>query len=297
MIFHYTLLIVDVLLAVHAYRKRKTGLVIWLALLLGTFFATSKVAFLVFGTISAAMLLGQPLFVLMGSLGILLLAQVSGLGTFHDLTVVVRKLLELASKEVLLAIRFFVVAGELMTQGSLARRLVDVMRATFSWMPGGLAIVCIVASAFFTALTGGSGVTLASGAASTLHADIFEAWAGNSLQNRLGGRGGQRPAVAGGPQNGPRGGLADPNAAVPADQTGAQAQAQAQAPVQNTAPGQGNRGNGAGRGQGQRGGQFQRRAQLRQGSEQPAQQQPQQRRRPQRGHRRVTSQSASVRVR
>ena len=160
MIFHYTLLIVDVLLAVHAYRKRKTGLVIWLALLLGTFFATSKVAFLVFGTISAAMLLGQPLFVLMGSLGILLLAQVSGLGTFHDLTVVVRKLLELASKEVLLAIPFFVVAGELMTQGSLARRLVDVMRATFSWMPGGLAVSAVAGCVFFAAISGSSPVTV-----------------------------------------------------------------------------------------------------------------------------------------
>ena len=115
---------------------------------------------------------------------------------------------------------------------------------------------------YSAAATGGSGVTLASGAASTLHADIFEAWAGNSLQTRLGGRGGQRPAVAGAPhngpqngqQNGPRGGQTDPNAAVPADQAGAPAQAQAQAPVQNTAPGQGNRGNGGGRGQGQRGG-------------------------------------------
>ncbi len=33
-------------------------------------------------------------------------------------------------------------------------------RAFFGWMPGGLAIVCIVASAFFTTLTGGSGVTI-----------------------------------------------------------------------------------------------------------------------------------------
>jgi hypothetical protein len=39
------------------------------------------------------------------------------------------------------------------------------------------------------AATGGAGVTLASGAASTLHADIFEAWTGTSLQDRLGGRG------------------------------------------------------------------------------------------------------------
>ena len=56
------------------------------------------------------------------------------------------------------------------------------------------------------AVTGGSGVTLASGAASTLHADIFEAWEGNSLQNRIGGRGGQRLAANGTQQNGVRGG-------------------------------------------------------------------------------------------
>jgi hypothetical protein len=36
------------------------------------------------------------------------------------------------------------------------------------------------------AATGGAGVTLASGGPTTLHADIFEAWAGNSLQNRVG---------------------------------------------------------------------------------------------------------------
>ena len=44
------------------------------------------------------------------------------------------------------------------------------------------------------AATGGAGVTLSSGAASTLHADIFEAWTGTSLQDRFGGRGqsGQR---------------------------------------------------------------------------------------------------------
>ena len=44
------------------------------------------------------------------------------------------------------------------------------------------------------AAVGGADVTLSSGAASTLHADIFEAWSGTSLQDRFGGRGqvGQR---------------------------------------------------------------------------------------------------------
>jgi C4-dicarboxylate transporter DctM subunit len=154
------LFLADVALAVAAYRKRKVGALVWLALLCGLFFFTGKVTFLVMGTIAAALLTGQPLFVLMGSLGMLLLAQVSGLGTIDDLTVVIRKLMELAGKEVLLAIPFFVVAGEIMTQGSLARRLVEVMKATFSWMPGGLAVSAVAGCVFFAAISGSSPVTV-----------------------------------------------------------------------------------------------------------------------------------------
>jgi hypothetical protein len=105
-----------------------------------------------------------------------------------------------------------------------------------------------IAVTYPAAATGGSGVTLSSGAASTLHADIFEAWAGNSLQNRIsgrGGRGGQRPAATVG-QNGQQA----------ADVTGAQAVVTDQAPAATTGAGagQGNRGDGGRRGPGQRGG-------------------------------------------
>ena len=116
-----------------------------------------------------------------------------------------------------------------------------------------------IAVSYPAAATGGSGVTLSSGAASTLHADIFEAWTGTSLQNRISGRGGQRPAAAGGQnrqqggQFGQRGGQA---AAPTTDVTGAQAGAEfgAQDPAQAAATGQGNRGDGGRRGPGQRGG-------------------------------------------
>ena len=105
-----------------------------------------------------------------------------------------------------------------------------------------------IAVTYPAAATGGSGVTLSSGAASTRHADIFEAWAGNSLQNRIsgrGGRGGQRPAATVG-QNGQQA----------ADVTGAQVVVTDQAPAATTGAGagQGNRGDGGRRGPGQRGG-------------------------------------------
>lgn len=154
------LLVLDVALALYAYRKRKVGMAVWLILCVGAFALTSKTTFLVLGTIFGALLLGQPLFVLMGTLGILLLAQVSGMATLDDLTVVPRKLLELASKEVLLAIPFFVVAGELMTQGSLARRLIDVMQAFFGFLPGGLAVAGVAGCVFFAAISGSSPVTV-----------------------------------------------------------------------------------------------------------------------------------------
>ena len=93
-----------------------------------------------------------------------------------------------------------------------------------------------IAVTYPAAATGGSGVTLASGAASTMHADIFEAWAGNSLQNRIsgrGGRGGQRPAATVG-QNGQQA----------ADVTGAQVVVTDQAPAATAGAGQGNRADG-----------------------------------------------------
>ena len=43
------------------------------------------------------------------------------------------------------------------------------------------------------AATGGAGVTLASGAPTTLHADMFEAWVGTSLQTRIGTRPANNP--------------------------------------------------------------------------------------------------------
>jgi C4-dicarboxylate transporter DctM subunit len=147
-------------LAIGAYRKRKVGLLVWLGLLSAAFFFTGKTAFLVLGCIATALLLGQPLFVLMGGLGMALLWTVSGLATLDEQVLVVRRLLELAGKEVLLAIPFFVVAGELMTQGSLARRLIEFMKAAFGWIPGGLAVSAVAGCVFFAAISGSSPVTV-----------------------------------------------------------------------------------------------------------------------------------------
>jgi C4-dicarboxylate transporter DctM subunit len=143
-----------------AFRAGRRFAIIVSSALVALFVASGKTAFLVLGCVAVTVLSAQPLFVLMGLLGITLLATVAELGTLDDLTVVPRKVLELASKEVLLAIPFYIVAGELMTQGSLARRLVEAMRALVSWLPGGLAVAAVGGCVFFAAISGSSPVTV-----------------------------------------------------------------------------------------------------------------------------------------
>lgn len=61
----------------------------------------------------------------------------------------------------LLAIPFFILAGELMNRGRLIDRLVDLANSIFGWIPGRLGHVTTVASAFLGAMTGSSVATVA----------------------------------------------------------------------------------------------------------------------------------------
>lgn len=77
-----------------------------------------------------------------------------------DLAVVPGEIYRLAETPILLAIPLFTFAGYLLSESRASERLVRLAAALFGWMPGGLAIMSLVACAFFTALTGASGVTI-----------------------------------------------------------------------------------------------------------------------------------------
>jgi len=62
----------------------------------------------------------------------------------------------------LMAVPFFIISGELMSQGGIANRLVNLANALVGWMRGGLAIVNIVASMFFGGISGSSAADTAS---------------------------------------------------------------------------------------------------------------------------------------
>jgi tripartite ATP-independent transporter DctM subunit len=107
--------------------------------------------------------LGLLLLALLGAPFFALIAAIALLG-FHsqgyDLAVVAVEINRIGEMPVLVAIPLFTLAGYLLSESAAPRRLVRLTTSLFGWMPGGLAIVALVASALFTALTGASGVTI-----------------------------------------------------------------------------------------------------------------------------------------
>jgi len=100
--------------------------------------------------------IGTPLFIV---LAIVTLGSLHFLGD-GMLSEMIADMFNAVNKDVLLAIPFFLIAGQLMTHGSIARRLVDFAKATVGWMPGGLAVSAIFACVFFAAISGSSPVTV-----------------------------------------------------------------------------------------------------------------------------------------
>ena len=112
------------------------------------------------GIIVLSIILGEPLYVLIGSVAAWLLMASGQYPTFEELKPIVEMTRELADKEVLLAIPFFVISGAIMSEGDIARRLIDVAQTTFSWLSGGLAVSTVIACVFFAAISGSSPVTV-----------------------------------------------------------------------------------------------------------------------------------------
>lgn len=63
-------------------------------------------------------------------------------------------------KELILSIPLFILCGNVMTRGSIAQRLVDILAAITRPLPGGLAVACILSCAVFAAISGSSIVTM-----------------------------------------------------------------------------------------------------------------------------------------
>ncbi len=98
--------------------------------------------------------LGTPIFVVLGGL-----AQLYLLGA-GQLAALPNESYTMLTVPIMPTIPLFSLAGYMLSESKAGVRLVRLFRALFGWMPGGLTIMAILVSAFFTTFTGASGVTV-----------------------------------------------------------------------------------------------------------------------------------------
>jgi tripartite ATP-independent transporter DctM subunit len=108
-------------------------------------------AFILLGSFALLMLIGMPVAYAMG-----LAALVGALWIDIPIDAVMIQIASSVNKFSLLAIPFFVLAGAIMAEGGMSRRLVAFAGVLVGFIRGGLSLVNILASTFFGAISGSS---------------------------------------------------------------------------------------------------------------------------------------------
>ncbi len=115
----------------------------------------SGIAAPLLGIVLLAAGFGAPIFIALGGAAAVLLWS-----NWDPVSAIPAEVYSMVSKPTLPTIPLFTLAGYILAEGGAPKRLVVLFRGLFGWMPGGVAVVAIVVSAFFTCFTGGSGVTI-----------------------------------------------------------------------------------------------------------------------------------------
>jgi len=106
------------------------------------------------------------LLVLLAFMGLPLYAVISGValllfsGSFSAIELIPSEAYSLFKNDSMPAIPLFTLAGFILSESGAGRRLVDVFRELFGWLPGGEAFAAVLVCAFFTTFTGANGVAI-----------------------------------------------------------------------------------------------------------------------------------------
>jgi tripartite ATP-independent transporter DctM subunit len=114
------------------------------------------ISFLLIGLVLGAIACGAPLFTIIGG-GAALLFKFVADGKIAFILTDMKKVMTAPG---IISIPLFVFAGFIFAESKSSTRLIKLSDALIGWMPGGLAVVTVMVSTVFTALTGGSGVTI-----------------------------------------------------------------------------------------------------------------------------------------
>lgn len=139
-----------------ARRSAATALALALTLLVLRFEPeTWQVPLVLLGLLGAAVILGAPIFVLLGGAAVLLTW-----GSASPLDSLPISHYSLTTNPTIPALPLFTLAGYFLSEGGTSRRMIRLLRAGVGDLRAGPAIVTVAACAFFTSLTGASGVTI-----------------------------------------------------------------------------------------------------------------------------------------
>ncbi len=113
-----------------------------------------------FGTFAICLIVGVPISISLGvasTATIMLCQSVMAPATFNTIVLKIYQGLDSVS---IMAIAFFVLAGNLMTKGGISRRIVNFVNDLIGNVRGGMAVVLIISCAFFAALSGSAPATV-----------------------------------------------------------------------------------------------------------------------------------------
>lgn len=101
---------------------------------------------------------GIPLFVVFGIATLLSLWLIPPVPMSFE--IMVQQMFNTADSFPLMAVPFFILAGNIMTNGAIAKKLINIAKEFVGWIPGGMAIASVLACTFFAALSGSAAATL-----------------------------------------------------------------------------------------------------------------------------------------
>jgi C4-dicarboxylate transporter DctM subunit len=113
-------------------------------------------ALLLVGIVLALLILRQPLLVILMSVA----AYIHIVWGQAKLDYIIEDMWVGLDKEVILSIPLFILCGNVMTRGSIAQRLINILASITRPLPGGMAVACVLSCAVFAAISGSSIVTM-----------------------------------------------------------------------------------------------------------------------------------------
>ncbi|MGN1009089.1 MAG: TRAP transporter large permease [Butyricicoccus sp.] len=120
------------------------------------------VGLVLIGIFVLLLVFGAPIAVCLGMSSVAaILVQGIGKPLVAVMSVIPRICAASSSKFVLLAIPFFIIAGNVMEKAGISGRLINLAEKCLGHIKGGMAIVCIVVSMFFAAISGSGPATVA----------------------------------------------------------------------------------------------------------------------------------------